>query len=336
MLLTIKEVAKKANVSTATVSRVLNNNYPVSEKLRLKVLEAVRELNYQPNDIARSLKTKKTHMIGIVVSDITNPYFMQIAKGVESIVISKGYNLVFCSTNENSSREIELLRLLNEKRVDAIILATCQKDGSYIKQLIGQGLPVILVDRKISGCENVDTIIGDDFSASYNIVNYLISRGHKKISILNGLLNISTGEERFKGFKKALEDNDIPIVEKYILKGHFQRDYAYRAVKTMIMEQKSDLPTAIFAANNFMAEGAMIAIYEQGLSIPENISLVSFGNLTVPQLVKPRLTVVSQNPYVIGQESGKLVLERINGKRDNYRKFVMSLKMQEGDSVNSI
>jgi len=336
MLLTIKEVAKKANVSTATVSRVLNNNYPVSEKLRLKVLEAVRELNYQPNDIARSLKTKKTHMIGIVVSDITNPYFMQIAKGVESIVSSKGYNLVFCSTNENSSREIELLRLLNEKRVDAIILATCQKDGSYIKQLIDQGLPVILVDRKISGCENVDTIIGDDFSASYNIVNYLISRGHKKISILNGLLNISTGEERFKGFKKALEDNGIPIVEKYILKGNFQRDYAYRAVKTMIMERKSDLPTAIFATNNFMAEGAMIAIYEQGLSIPEDISLVSFGNLTVPQLVKPRLTVVSQNPYVIGQESGKLVLERINGKRDNYRKFVMSLKMQEGDSVNSI
>jgi LacI family transcriptional regulator len=275
-------------------------------------------------------------MIGIVVSDITNPYFMQIAKGVESIVISKGYNLVFCSTNENSLREIELLKLLNEKRVDAIILATCQKDGSYIKRLIGQGLPVILVDRKISGCENVDTIIGDDFSASYNIVNYLISRGHKKISILNGLLNISTGEERFKGFKKALEDNGIPIIEKYILKGNFQRDDAYREVKNMIMELKSDLPTAIFAANNFMAEGAMIAIYEQGLSIPENISLVSFGNLTVPQLVKPRLTVISQNPYVIGQESGKLVLERINGKRDNYRKFVIPLKMQEGDSVNNI
>jgi LacI family transcriptional regulator len=261
---------------------------------------------------------------------------MQIAKGVESIVISKGYNLVFCSTNENSLREIELLKLLNEKRVDAIILATCQKDGSYIKRLIGQGLPVILVDRKIPGCENVDTIIGDDFSASYNIVNYLISRGHKKISILNGLLNISTGEERFKGFKKALEDNGIPIIEKYILKGNFQRDDAYREVKNMIMELKSDLPTAIFAANNFMAEGAMIAIYEQGLSIPENISLVSFGNLTVPQLVKPRLTVISQNPYVIGQESGKLVLERINGKRDNYRKFVIPLKMQEGDSVNNI
>ncbi|MDI6600641.1 MAG: LacI family DNA-binding transcriptional regulator [Thermoanaerobacteraceae bacterium] len=332
---TIKEVAKKANVSIATVSRVLNNNYPVSEDVRLKVLEAISELNYQPNGVARSLKSKRTHMIGIVVADITNPYFMQIAKGVESVVSSKGYNLIFCSTNENPTKELKLLRLLNEKRVDAIVLATCDKDGSYIKQLIEHGTPVIMVDRKIHGL-NADTIVEDNFNAAYNITNYLINKGHKKISVVNGLLSISTGKERFEGFKKALEDNGILLIEKYVLKGNFNREDAYNAVKNMIKEQREDLPTAIFAANNLMAEGAMIAIYEQGLRIPEDISIVSFGDLSVPQLIKPKLTLISQNAYVIGQKAGEIALEKINGEKDNYREYVMVPDLRVGESVKQV
>jgi len=329
---TIKQIAEEANVSGATVSRVVNNNYPVSEEVRLKVLKAISELNYQPNGVARSLKSKKTHMIGIVVADITNPYFMQIAKGVESVVSSKGYNLLFCSTNENPSREHGLLRLLNEKRVDAIVLATCDKDGSHIKHLIEHGIPVIMVDRKISGLD-IDTIVEDNFNASYNITNYLISKGHKKISIVNGLLNVSTGKERFEGFKKALGDNGILLIEKYVLKGDFKREDAYREAKNMIKKQKNDLPTAIFAANNLMAEGTMIAICEQGLRMPEDISIVSFGDLSISQLIKPKLTVISQNAYAIGQRAGEIALERTSGKQKNYKEFVLVPEMEIGESV---
>lgn len=332
---TIKEVAEKANVSIATVSRVLNNNYPVSEDARLRVLEAIGELNYQPNGVARSLKSKRTHMIGIVVADITNPYFMQIAKGIESVVSNKGYNLIFCSTNENPTRELKLLRLLNEKRVDALVLASCDKDGSYVRQLIEHGTPVVLVDRKIYGL-NADTIVEDNFNAAYNITNYLINKGHRKISIVNGLLNISTGLERFEGFKKALEDNNLPIYKEYILQGNFNREDSYNAVKNMIAKQKDDLPTAIFAANNLMAEGAMIAIYENGLRIPEDISLVSFGDLSVPQLINPKLTLVSQNAYTIGQKAGEIALERIHGRKDGFKEFVMVPEMHIGDSVSKI
>lgn len=329
---TIREVAKRANVSIATVSRVLNNNYPVSEDVKIKVLEAISALNYQPNGIARSLKSKRTYMIGIVVGDITNPYFMQIVKGVESVVTTKGYNIILGSTNENPTQELKLLRLLNEKRVDAIILATCDNDGSYIKQLIEQGIPIVMVDRKIEGV-NTDIIVEDNFSASYNLTNYLIKKGHKKISIVNGLLNISTGKERFEGFKRALEDNGIPIVEEYILKGNFNRENAYNSVKKMIETLESNLPTAIFAANNLMAEGAMIAIYEKKLRIPEDISIVSFGDISIPQLVKPKLTVISQNAYAIGQKAAEIVIERISGRKKEYKEFIMVPELQVGESV---
>ncbi len=334
---TITEVAKRANVSISTVSRVLNKNYPVSDEVKERVLQAISELNYQPNAVARSLKKQKTNMIGVVVADISNPFFMQIAKGIESVVGPEKYNLIFCSTDENPSKEHALLRLLSEKRVDGIILASCNTDSSYINQLAEKNFPIILIDRKVPNC-SADVIVEDNFSSAYKLTKYLIQMGHKKIGIVNGLLKVSSGAERFAGYKKALEDDDIKLRDDYILQGNFKRLDAYNAARQLILNNKNDLPTAIFAANNLMAEGIMVALREFGLKIPEDISLVSFGDISTPDLIDPRLTVISQNTFAIGQKAGETVLYRIqNGVESaDFKEFIMVPEMSIGNSVKKI
>ena len=334
---TITDVAKRANVSISTVSRVLNKNYPVSDELRQKVLQAVSELNYQPNAVARSLKKQTTNTIGVVVADISNPFFMQIAKGIESIVSSQGYQLIFCSTDENPSKEHTLLRLLNERRVDAIILASCDTDSSYIDQLVQNSFPIILIDRKVPNC-NADVIVEDNFSAAYMLAQHLIQNGHRKICVVNGPLKVSSASERFEGFRKALEDNDIELKKKYVLEGNFMRDDAYNAVKKMILNHQSDLPTAIFAANNLMAEGAMAALREFNMKIPDDISLVSFGDISTPVLIEPKLTVISQNAFTMGQKAGNTALYRIKSGVNNtdFKEFIMVPEISIGDSVKKL
>lgn len=334
---TITEVAKRANVSISTVSRVLNKNYPVSDEVKERVLQAISELNYQPNAVARSLKKQKTNMIGVVVADISNPFFMQIAKGIESVVGPEKYNLIFCSTDENPSKEHALLRLLSEKRVDGIILASCNTDSSYINQLTEKNFPIILIDRKVPNC-SADVIVEDNFSSAYKLTKYLIQMGHKKIGIVNGLLKVSSGAERFAGYKKALEDDDIKLRDDYVLQGNFKRLDAYNAARQLILNNKNDLPTAIFAANNLMAEGIMVALREFGLKIPEDISLVSFGDISTPDLIDPRLTVISQNTFAIGQKAGETVLYRIqNGVESaDFKEFIMVPEMSIGNSVKKI
>ncbi|SKC47018.1 LacI family DNA-binding transcriptional regulator [Maledivibacter halophilus] len=337
---TIKDVAKRAGVCVATVSRVLNNNYPVKEKTKNKVLEAIQELQYQPNDIARSLKNNKTNTIGVIVADISNAYFMQIAKGIENVIQEKGYNLIISSTDENPLKEIEILDMLSQKRVDAIIISSCNNDGTFIERLIKRGLPVVLIDRRIKGL-TADIIVEDNYVAAYDLVSQLIAKGHKRISIVNGSNFVSSGQERFEGYKKALEDNCLKIRNEYIFQGEFRKEVAYTKIKKMLETMdKDELPTAIFAANNLMAEGVMAALFEKNINIPEDISLVSFGELSTPELIKPRLTVVSQKAFSIGQKAGELAIQRIdedgNLNRKNYKEIVMVSDIYNGESVKTL
>ena len=336
---TIKEVAKRAGVCISTVSRVLNNNYPVSDQIKENVLAAIHELDYQPNGIARSLKSRRTDTIGVIVADISNTFFMQMAKGIESVVNNHGYNLIIASTSEKEEKELKILKTLSEKRVDAIIISSCSTNGRYIKELTEKGLPMVLIDRKIPSL-SLDSIVEDNFSASYKLVDYLISNGHEKISILNGLNFVSSGLERFEGYKKALKDNGIKVRDEYTLEGAFQKENAYEKVKELLDKfDRKQLPTAIFAANNLMAEGAMIALSEKGLRIPEDISLVSFGDISSPELVKPRLTVISQKAFDMGQKAGEIVIKRINSDSiggSNYKEIVIVSDMNIGQSVSRL
>ena len=335
--ITIKDVAQKANVSTSTVSRVLNNNYPVSDEVRDEVLRCMKELNYQPNGIARSLKNSKTQMIGFVVADISNPFFMQIAKAMESVISNENHSLVFCSSDGIPQKEQKLLELLNEKRVEAMVIASSDPEGSYIKQLVDQGMPVVLIDRKIKGI-NADVIVEDNFNAAYQLTEHLIKNGHRKIAIVNVSLSISAGLERFDGFRETMRHNDIVIDNRYVLKGGFKREEAHAAVKRMILENKNDLPTAVVCANNIMAEGAVMAIREFGLSIPNDISIVSFGTIDLLELIEPKLTIASQNTYAIGRKAGQIILDRVNhgNNQNDFKEYVLISDIVIRDSVKTI
>lgn len=310
MMITIKDVAQKAGVSTATVSRVLNQNYPVSKEVEEKVMEVVKDLNYRPNAIARSLKNKKTFIIGMVVRDISNPFFMDFARGVENIISPMGYSLIFCSTDGDAQKELQLLRGLRERQVDFVLLATSCQEAEELNGLIDQGLNIIMFDTKLPGFQG-DTVVEDNFHASYKIVEYALQKGHQKIGIVNGPLWISTAKERYDGAVAAMAEKQIPITEQYIVEGAFDREISREAVRRMLQRNRQNLPTLIFGTNNNMTEGAMIGIKEQGLKIPEDISIISFGDLTVPLLTEPRITMISQNAFGMGQRAGEVLIQNI-------------------------
>lgn len=307
---TIKDVSLKAQVSTATVSRVLNGNYPVSKEAYKKVMDAIEATGYRPNALAKSLKMNKTYMIGFVVPDISNPYFMEIARGIEQVVSNYGYTLTFCSTDEDPNKEIKLLKALNARQVDFVILASSLKDEKPLVELMKQGLKIIMADTYLPNLD-VDFVLEDNERLSYQLVDYGIQLGHTKIGIVNGIMNISTARERYDGYLRALSDHHILIEERFSVNGGYYRDIAYQNVKEMIQKNIHDLPTLLYATNNQMTEGAMIAIKEAGLRIPEDISIVTFGDITLPQLVEPKITAIIQNSRAIGEKVGEILMRRL-------------------------
>jgi LacI family transcriptional regulator len=313
--ITIKDVALEANVSTATVSRVLNESGFVSEEIKQRVYLSVKKLNYQPNAIARSLKQDKTYTIGVVIPDITNPYYMTISKGIEDIVQQKGYNLIFCSSDENPKKEDKLLQLLVEQRVDAIVLATsggCEKKVSNINQA---GVPIVLVDRtfEIEG-QKLDSVTESNFESTYELTTHLLKQGHQSIGLVNGLLNVSTGKDRYEGFKKAIEDFGIKEDTKYIFNGSFTQEGGIKAVDYFL--NFSQKPTAILSFNNEMTFGVLLELTRRGYSIPEDIVIASYGNLEAAQLLKsPGIISVDHKPYEMGERVGEILLKRLNNEQ---------------------
>jgi LacI family transcriptional regulator len=335
-MVTIKQVAQRANVSTATVSRVINDNYPVSDEAKEKVQRAIIELGYRPNGIARSLKCNKTYMVGMVVPDISNNYFMDIARGLESVISPLGYSLIFCSTDENTEKELKLLNALNEKRVDFVLLASSTQNSDKLEKFIKQGMNIIMIDTSIDDLE-IDLVVEDNYNATYKIISYVIGEGHRKIGIVNGIMEVSTAKERYKGFVKALENNNIEVEDRYVVNGNYNRKKAYEEVKRMLQKNINDLPTVLFAANNDMAEGTMLAIKELNLDIPEDISLISFGDISLAQLIEPRLTIISQNAELIGQKAGELMINRMEGNdEEDYHKVIIPSEIIIRQSVKSI
>ncbi|KGK86979.1 LacI family DNA-binding transcriptional regulator [Clostridium sp. HMP27] len=333
--ITIKEVAERANVSTATVSRVLNNNYPVSDEVRDKVLKVVSELNYQPNGIARSLKNNKTNLIGIIVADISNPFFMKVGRGIESIVSKEGYNLIFCSTDESPDKEKKLLNMMAEKMVDGIIISPCSIDTVTVKNIMATGVKVVLVDRKFDDV-TVDYIATDNFNGSFLLTESLIKKGHKDIAIINGHLDVSTAEERFNGYKAAMDRYGLEIDKDFILSGNYSTDIAFD--ETMKLIKRGKLPTAMLAANNSMAEGVMKVFKSEKIRIPEDISLVSFGEITNQEFIEPKITCIKQNPILMGQKSGEVILDKLKGKssHNNFKEIVLVNEFCEGNSIKSL
>lgn len=334
---TIKEVANRAGVSTATVSRVLNRNYPVSKAAYEKVMQAVAEVDYRPNIIAKSLKTNKTYMIGLVVPDISNPYFMSIAKGVENVISPHGYTLTMCSTDEDQNKELRILNALNDKRLDYVILASSLTESRELNRLIQKGLKIIMVDTMVDDLA-VDFVVENNRQASAELVEYALRLGHQKVGIVNGIAGISTAMERFLGYQDALRKYGISYQAKYTVSGGYYRDIAYRKVKQMLYQNQKDLPTLIYATNNQMAEGTMIAVKETGLKIPDDISLLSFGEIVLPELIEPKLTVINQNSELMGTKVGEVLIRRLEAGSCPHKKKIYTTpsSLMIRDSVRAL
>jgi DNA-binding LacI/PurR family transcriptional regulator len=328
---TIREVACLSGVGIATVSRVINGNYPVSEAVRADVWKAINTLNYRPNIAARSLKTQKSKMAGVIVADLSNLFFMQLVKGLEKELSAHGYNMILAAHDEDPGKERELVEMLLENNVAAIVTTTCQTDNRYFASLKDTGVPIILVDRVMDGLP-LDCISEDNEDASFRAVRSLTDNGHRRIAVVNGLLTVSTAALRYSGYLRALREADIPVFAPYIVDAG--NGTAYPATLRLFSLPARDWPTAMFCTNNRRAEGALRALKELDLSVPRDISMVSYGDISLPWLFSIRLTHVHQDLLALGRRTGELTVRRIEDGGDRIREILRS-ELIIGDSVRS-
>lgn len=308
MGVTIKDIAKEASVSVTTVSRVLNNKPDVNYKTKEKVLQVIKKLNYNPNGLARGLVLQKTYTIGLIIPDICNPYFPEIARGIQDQAKKMGYSVILYNTDNDKKSEIEAIQLLKSKQVDGIILSLSVSNNEELDQLEDHNFPVVQIDRKISG-SNSPSVTIDNIISAYNATEYLLQLGHKRLAHITGNLGTKTGQDRLQGFQKAIQAYGVNWNPDYICEGNYSKDSGYQQMKRLLELPKR--PTAIFAANDLMALGAYEAIFDAGLKIPEEITIIGHDDIDVASLIRPGLTTMSQPTYNLGQIAAKMLIQKI-------------------------
>jgi LacI family transcriptional regulator len=306
---TIRDVAREARVSTATVSATLNNSAYVSPDLRARVLAAVEALGYAPSGIAKSLKTGKTKLLALVVADVSNPFFTDLIDAVETAAYDWGYSLVLCNSDEKFERERNHLNLIRSQRCDGMILTPCGDADDYCSAEIANfPVPTVLIDRAVEAWP-VDSVTLDNVSAALQATNYILDLGHRRIGTISGPEHVSTGADRVAGFRRALAERGLALDPAHVRSGDFREDVAYSATRDMLARKKP--PTALYVANNLMLVGVMRAIGEAGLACPADISVVSTDDFSWATAFRPRLTTVRQPVREIGLEAVRLLVERI-------------------------
>lgn len=305
---TISDVARQAGVSTVTVSRVLNNAPNVNLATRARVEQAIRQLGYVPNVAARSLRSKRTHSLALIVPDITNPFWTTVARGVEDAAQSSGYAVLLCNTDENCAKQSRYLDLVASRRVDGVIIAPCDSDVENIRALRDREIATVLVDRRVPGWET-DSVRGDSAGGAYALVRHLIALGHRRIAMISGPPNTSTAEDRVDGYCAALREAGIEPDGALIRRGEFRASSGERLMGQLLDEGFQ--PTATFAANNAIALGVIDAAARRGRRIPHDLALVCFDDFDAASHLFPFLTVAVQPAYEMGATAAQLLLDRI-------------------------
>lgn len=311
MGVTIKDIANKAGVSVATVSRVINNKPDVSETTRKRIQRILKMMNYNPNNIARGMVLKRTFTLGLIIPDISNPFFPEVAKGIEDMAKKRGYSVIYYNTNNDPNEEKEAIKILLSKQVDGIILSFLMDNAEELKRLEREKYKVVQIDRKVPSA-NFPAVVIDNIQSSYELTSYLIGLGHGRIASITGDLNTKTGQDRLKGFKKAIENKAISLPKEFIVEGDYSRGSGYTSMMKLLHAPIT--PTAVFAANDLMAIGAYAAIFEKGLRIPTDISIVGHDDIDVASVVRPGLTTMAQPKYRIGERAVELLVNSIEEK----------------------
>lgn len=311
--LTINDIAQKAGVSKATVSRVLNNPEKVAPRTRERVLSVIRATNYRPNPMARALNIRKTGIIGVVVSDITNPFYAVMVKSIEEVCRAHQYYIFLCSTDGRKEEEEFYVCSLIDKKVDGIILAATQMDSDNIhllQELKEADIPFVFVSRLPQERELYDYVMVDNVQGGYVATKYLISLGHEKIAYLGGRWGTSSNLDRFEGYKKALMESGFPVHEEYLFCGEFRMEGGYQEGIKML-SLRENRPTAVFCANDNMAIGLIEACREHGVEVPQEISVIGFDDIPLSAIKSIQLTTISQSIPELGALSGKILIDKI-------------------------
>ncbi|MFA8342428.1 MAG: LacI family DNA-binding transcriptional regulator [Rhodothermaceae bacterium] len=331
---TIKQVANKLGVSMMTVSRALNNRPNVDEKTKKRVMETAREMGYIQNHIAKSLVQKRTFTVGIVVPEITHSFFPDAIKGMEEVINLAGYQIIFTHSAEDSKKEVAAIETLASKRVDGILISMAEsvRDFSIYKQIINMKLPIVFFDRCVHNLGASCVGINDDES-SFNITEYLVKKGYSKIAHLAGPTTISIGRERLNGYKRALLNSNIEVKDEYIKIAGLHETGGYEAMKELLSSPSDQLPEAVVCVNDPCAFGAMNAIKEAGLKIPEDIAVVGFTDDIRANLVTPSLTTIKQPAYEIGRKAAEKLIAHIENDSEPVEDIYLATEIVERKST---
>lgn len=304
-MVTIRDVAKQAGVSVATVSHVINGTRKVAPETEARVRRVMEELGYQPNAIAQSLRRRATYAVGVLVSDITNPFFATLVRGVEDAALEAGYSVIVCNSDEDPEKEDMYIRALWRRRIDGMLIAPT-RDGTSpaLQELVKRNLPFVFVDRKAKGVK-APAVLSDNVGGAYLATKHLIERGHRRIGIVLGIPGATTTEERFAGYCQALKEAGIPLVAELVTWGRYRVEGGRQAAATLLSLR--DPPTAIFSTNNLMTVGVLQELDRRGVRIPDEMALVGFDDSEWAELVQPPLTVAAQSPYEIGRRGFELL-----------------------------
>ena len=310
MGVTIKDIAQEVGVSPTTVSRVLNDKPDVSDETKQKIEQAIDELGYNPNGIARGLVLQKTNTLGLVIPDISNPFFPEVAKGIEDKAREAGYSVIFCNTNNNHQEEKEAIELMKGKQVDGMIvsLSINQQNEEELAKLAEKTFPVIQIDRKIPGA-GLPAVVIDNQHSAYIATSYLLELGHTQIGHISGDLEVKPAQDRLTGFKKALTEAGVNCRSDWIREGDYSKQSGYEQMKNLLAG--NEVPTAVFIANDLMALGAYEAIFAAGLEIAEDISVIGHDDIELASVIRPGLTTIFQPEYQLGREAADLLIERV-------------------------
>jgi DNA-binding LacI/PurR family transcriptional regulator len=329
----IRQVAERAGVAISSVSRALSNHPHVSPSIRVRVEEAARALNYSPNRIARELRSRRRLAVGVIIPDITNPFFTSVMEGIEVVLRRAGYALLLTNSNEDPQRERENAKLLLAEKVAGVLFTPSGPDDSVYRELVGNGVPIVAISRLPSG-DPVDGVAVDGATGAASAVEHLLDLGHRRIAFINGPAWSSSVRERQAGYAAAFAARGLPIPTDLIVEADLRQRGGYEAMRRLLAQ--ANRPTAVFVGNNLMTLGALQAIHEERLAIPKDIAVIGFDDLPWATSLRPALTAVWLPTYEMGASAAQLLLERVEEPRRPARRVVLATRLVVRESCGAI
>jgi DNA-binding LacI/PurR family transcriptional regulator len=330
---TIRQVAEAAGVSIATVSRVLSGKGGVSDGLAEKVRQSATDLNFRPNRVARGLRRQHTQTIGVLVTDIQNPFFTSVLQSIECVLETSGYVLLLCNSDEQPGREKIHLATLQAEGVAGVIIAPTRSEPGRYQPVVDNGTPMVLIDREVQDLR-ADCVTINNHDACVSAVNHLVSLGHTKIGLIAGPSYATTSATRKKGYLQALRDAGIGHTSDFIQAADYKQNGGYDAMGRLL--KLADRPTAVIVLNNLMTLGALQAIHEQKLSVPGDIALLGFDDMPWAACLQPPLTVIAQPTYALGEAAAKLLVDRVQNPNLPIRKLMLEAALVVRASTASV